>query len=68
LEIERKRDAKLKNYSLGNPAISDPLYDLRVFKSLIIYSRLVLNVRCRFIANIILGALKSKEIIYARSV
>ena len=68
LEIERKRDAKLKNYILGNPAISKPLYDLRVFKSLIIYLRLVLNIRCKFIANIILKALKSKEIIYTRSI
>ena len=68
MEIERKRDAKLKNYSLSNPAIGDPPYDLRVFESLIIYSRLVLNVRYKFIANIILRALKSKEIICARSV
>jgi len=66
--MERRRDAKLKNYSLSNPAISDPLYDLRVFKSLIIYLKLASNIRYKFIANIILGALKSKEIIYARSV
>jgi len=65
--MERRRDAKLKNYSLSNPAISNLLYDLRVFKSLIIYLRLASNIRCKFIANIILRALKSKEIIYARS-
>jgi len=65
--MERRRDAKLRNYSPGNPAISDPPYNLRVFKSLIIYLRLASNIRCRFIANIILGAPKSKETIYARS-
>ena len=42
--------------------------ELLQLKSLIIYSRLVPNRRSKFIANIILGALKSKEIIYARSV
>ena len=65
--MERRRDAKLRNYSLGNPAIGDPPYDLRVFESLIIYLKLASNIRCRFIANIILKALKSKEIICARS-
>jgi hypothetical protein len=66
--MERKRDAKLKNYSPSNPAISEPPYDLRVFESLIIYSRLIPNIRYKFIANIILEALKSKETICARSV
>jgi hypothetical protein len=65
--MERRRDAKLRNYSPSNPAISDPPYDLKVFESLIIYSRLASNIRYRFIANIILGALKSKETICARS-
>jgi len=65
--MERRRDAKLKNYNPSNPAISDPPYNLRVFESLIIYLRLASNIRYRFITNIILGALKSKEIIYARS-
>jgi len=66
--MERRRDAKLRNYSPSNPAISDPPYDLKVFKSLIIYLKLASNIWYRFIANIILGALKSKEIICARSV
>jgi len=41
--------------------------ELLQLKSLIIYSRLVPNRRCKFIANIMLKALKNKDIIYIRS-